>query len=87
MQPLAVIPPFVVLRRDPAAQDWLAAARLRALDAPAPMRSLLAGRTRVEITPAEARAALDWAARIPGWDDDARPPLFVHTPVDLFERG
>jgi hypothetical protein len=79
--------PFVVLRRDPAAHDWLAAARRRVIEAPGPVRVLLAGRSRVEVGPAEADAALAWAAGIPGWDDDARPPLFVHTPGDMLARG
>ena len=40
----------------------------------------LAGRSRVEVAPTEAQDALKWAATVPGWDDDRRPALFVHTP-------
>jgi hypothetical protein len=75
--------PHVVLRLDPAARGWLAAARVRSSDAPDAMRALLAGRSRVEVDQAEADRALAWAAQLPDWRDDGRPPLFVYTPGQL----
>jgi hypothetical protein len=75
--------PYVVLRLDPSAGAWLAAARLRGFEAPDPIRALLAGRSRVEVGRDEAELALAWAARLPGWNDDARPPLFIHTPGEI----
>jgi hypothetical protein len=70
-----------VLRLDPGAGEWLAAARIRAADAPASVRALLAGRTRVELGHAEAELALLWASRVPGWDVNGRPPLFLYEPL------
>jgi hypothetical protein len=78
---------YVVLRRDPAAHEWLAEARRREFEAPEAIRALLAGRSRIEVAPAEAEHALAWAAQLPGWNDDAAPPLFVHTPGDIFVNG
>jgi hypothetical protein len=74
---------IVVLRRDPTAREWLAAARHRASDAPSAIRALLAGRTRLEVTTAEAEQALAWAKQLPGWNDDARPALFIYSPGDV----
>jgi hypothetical protein len=74
---------YVVLRLDPAAVVWLAAARRRGVEAPDPIRALLAGRSRVELGRDEAERALLWAAQLPGWDEDRRPPLFIHTPGEL----
>jgi hypothetical protein len=75
---------YVVLRLDPAAAEWLSAARLRGFEAPDAIRALLAGRSRVELGREEAEQALAWAARLPGWDADGRPPLVIHTPGDVF---
>jgi hypothetical protein len=80
-------PSYVVLRVDPTAHAWLEAARLRAYDAPGPIRALLAGRSRLEVGPEEAERALAWAAQIPGWREDGRPPLFVYTPGELLVSG
>ena len=79
--------PHLVLRVDPAADEWLAAARSRAHEAPEAMRALLAGRSRVEVDPAEAERALAWAALLQGWHEDGRPPLFVHTPGEIILAG
>jgi hypothetical protein len=84
------IPPaerVVVLRLDPGAADWLAVARGRAGEAPATLVPLLRGRTRVELSPTEAEAALAWASTVPGWDDDGRPPLFVYDGSVLLAAG
>jgi hypothetical protein len=74
---------YLVLRLDPGADEWLAAARGRAVDAPDAIRALLAGRSRVEVGPDEAERALAWAARLPGWREDVRPALFVYAPGEL----
>ena len=71
---------YVVLRIDRAADEWVEAAPARVHAAQVPIRALLTGRSRVEVTPAEAAGALERASELPGWDDDGRPPLFVHTP-------
>ena len=76
-----------MLRIDPAAGEWLAAARAGSRDAPGSIRTLLAGRSRVEVDPAEAERALAWAAQLPGWHEDGRPPLFVYTPGELVLSG
>jgi hypothetical protein len=46
--------------------------------APPAIRSLLEGRSRVEVTAADASAALAWARTVDGWDDDALPPVWVY---------
>ena len=79
--------PYLVLRLDPAAGEWLAAARRSAHDAPDALRALLAGRSRVEVDPVEAERALAWAALVPGWHEDGRPPLFVYTPGEIILAG
>jgi hypothetical protein len=79
--------PYVVLRLDPAAHEWLESARRATLDAPDSVRALLAGRSRVEIGPAEAERALAWAAQLPGWHHDGRPALFVYTPGEMLVGG
>jgi hypothetical protein len=73
-------PSYVVLRLDRGAAEWVAAASTRRRTAPDPIRTLLTGRSRVEVTEAEAEIALQWASELPGWDEDGRPPLFVHAP-------
>jgi hypothetical protein len=78
---------YLVLRLDPGADEWLAAARARAADVPDAIRALLAGRSRVEVGPDEAERALEWAARLPGWREDARPPLFLYAPGQLVATG
>jgi hypothetical protein len=70
-----------VLRVRPAASegDWWRAARGRH-DAPAPIGALLRGRSRVEVTPEEATAAITWAKRLDGWKTTTPAPLFIHQP-------
>jgi hypothetical protein len=54
----------------------------RAIDsAPLTIRSILAGRSRVEVTAEEAREALAWARTLDGWDADPHPTLWVY-PVE-----
>jgi hypothetical protein len=74
-------PSLWVLRVRPAAfeGDWWRAARGRH-DAPAPIGALLRGRSRVEVTPDEATAAITWAKRLDGWDSTTPTPLFIHQP-------
>ena len=76
----------VVLRVDPGAVDWLAAACSRR-DAPPALRALLLGRSRVELDAVDARCALEWARTVPGWDDDAPPPLFVYDGSEVLARS
>ena len=75
-------PTYIALRLDPDAQEWLAAARLRAFEAPDSVRTLLAGRSRVEVDSAESERALAWAEQLRGWSDDGRPPLVRYSPGD-----
>ena len=72
-----------MLRLDPTAHEWLRAARGRAVDAPDAIRALLADRSRVEVGADEAERALEWAARLPGWREDGRPPLFAYAPGEI----
>jgi len=62
------------------AVEWWAQAHERSRSAPAPIRALLAGRTRIELTAEEAVRAIEWASRLPGWSLDGQPPLIVHSP-------
>ena len=78
---------YVVLRVEPGSDEWLAAARVRASEAPDPIRALLAGRSRVEVGHVEARHAILWASQLAGWDEDGRPPLFVHMPGETIIAG
>ena len=70
---------YVALRVHPdaGADAWWTAARARR-DAPPAIGALLAGRSRVEVTVAEAEQALAWASGIDGWSGAAPKPLFVH---------
>jgi hypothetical protein len=76
----------VVLRVDAGAAAWLAAARAREREAPPALRGLLRGRSRVELSQAEADAAIRWALA-GGWDDEARPPLFIYDGADAVARS
>ena len=60
------------------ADAWWEAVRRRE-DVPPAIAALAAGRTRVELSYAEAEHALLWAARVEGWSSAARP-LSVHVP-------
>jgi hypothetical protein len=66
----------VCLRAD--APDWWAAAHRAHRTAPPPVRAILGGRTRVEVSAQEARAAIAWAAALDGWDPDGFNPLWVY---------
>jgi hypothetical protein len=70
---------YVVLRVCPraAADAWWASARKRR-DVPPAVGALIAGRTRVEVTAAEADEALAWAGSIDGWSGLDPKPFFVH---------
>ena len=56
---------------------WWSAVR-RSGDVPRPLAGLLNGRTRVEVSPVEARALLAGAARLDGWADADPKPLLLH---------
>ncbi len=73
-------PSYYALRVCPEADAarWWEAARARARDAPAPIRALLTGRTRVEVSAGEALTALAWARALDEWDDDRLPPVWVY---------
>jgi hypothetical protein len=58
---------------------WATAPNSR--DAPRPVRALLNGRTRVELTADVAVRAIHWAAQLSGWDDHPQPPVFVYPPL------
>ena len=59
------------------ASTWWSAAR-DSDGAPPAVAALLSGRTRIEVTREEARAAIAWAATLPGWTDADPRPLLVH---------
>jgi hypothetical protein len=59
------------------ADAWWLAVRLRR-DVPVPLKTLLGGRSRVEVTDEEAAAALAWAETVDGWSAAEPKPLFVH---------
>jgi hypothetical protein len=64
----AAAPAYFALRVCPRAESaqWWISARLAASSAPPPVRAILAGRTRVEVSAEEAAAALRWARSVPG---------------------
>ncbi len=68
-------PSPIVVRLRPAALLWQSSARLCGEDAPPPVRALLSGRRRLELSPAEADAVLVWARLVPGWDSEGEPAL------------
>ena len=63
---------------DAAASPWWASARDAGSTAPPAIRAILAGRSRVELTAAEAENVLAWARTLPGWDDDSLAPLRIY---------
>jgi hypothetical protein len=71
------------IRAEAVAPEWWAAAHARSGSAPAPVRALLGGRARVELSADEAVQAIHWAAQLNGWDDDDSHPLFVYPPLDV----
>jgi hypothetical protein len=72
-------PSYKALRivRGSGAERWWSAARGSA-SVPPPLAALLQGRTRIEVSAEEARAALAWAERQDGWADASPKPLLVH---------
>ncbi len=78
----AIRPSYHALRVHDSAflAEWWAQAHARKAHAPTAIRAILAGRTRVELTALEAASAIDWASRLPGWENDGPAPLFVYVP-------
>jgi hypothetical protein len=68
-------PSYYALRIHPqaVAPVWWAAARV-ASEVPAPVRALVAGRARVEVSAREAIEAIAWARELPGWRLDHPAP-------------
>jgi hypothetical protein len=64
------------VRPDAESSPWWAAARRAGVDAPPAIRSILMGRSRVELSADEASEALAWARALDGWDGE--PPLQVY---------
>jgi hypothetical protein len=62
------------------ADAWWSAVRRRR-DVPPAITALLNGRSRVELTRAEAGAAMAWAGRLDGWAEAQPKPLHVHPPA------
>jgi hypothetical protein len=73
---------YVALRavRDARTEPWWSAADDRD-SAPPPVLALLAGRSRVELSGAEAEAALAWAATVDGWAGLDPKPLVLHRSI------
>ena len=73
-------PRYFALRVCPGAatSPWWAAARRATAGAPPAIRSILAGRSRVEVSAAEATNALAWARSLEGWDAEPLAPLHVY---------
>lgn len=61
----------------PTAEQWWSVARGRA-DVPTAVAALMGGRSRIELSAAEADAALAWAATVEGWANAEPKPLLVH---------
>jgi hypothetical protein len=74
---------YCVLRvtADSGAYAWWLTVRQRR-DVPEAIRALLVGRVRVEVSREEAARALEWAARIDGWEDSEPKPLYVYAPQE-----
>jgi hypothetical protein len=70
---------YLALRVCPHADEspWWAAARRASGGAPPAMRAILAGRSRVEVSPEEAWDALSWARSVDGWDG-ALAPIYLY---------
>jgi hypothetical protein len=75
---------YYALRVSPEAlaPEWWAAARERSAAAPRPVRALLGGRTRIELSADEAVRAIHWASSLSGCDDHGGHPLFVYPPLE-----
>jgi hypothetical protein len=64
---------------------WWACVRRALPDVPAPVRAILAGRSRVEISADEAWAVLAWARTLDGWEIGGRTALHIY-PLSPGER-
>ena len=75
------VAPYMALRRSSAesAQAWWEVAH-RQRDRPAAVTALIAGRSRVEVSPDEAASVLAWAGALAGWAAADPKPLFLHKP-------
>jgi hypothetical protein len=72
------------VRPEAVTPEWWAAALAAGPEAPRPVRAVLAGRTRVELTADEAVLAIHWASRLTGWDENGGlKPLFVYPRLPL----
>jgi hypothetical protein len=82
-------PRYFALRVCPRAltSPWWPAARLAFAGAPPAIRSILAGRRRVELSAAEASHALEWARALDGWDAQPLAPLHVYPLEPSAEAG
>ena len=80
MNEVVVEPSYFALRVCPLAEspEWWRSARSATASAPPAIRAILAGRTRVEVSTADASAALTWARSLEGWDPDALAPVWVY---------
>jgi hypothetical protein len=67
------------VRPSASASDWWSAASRRR-DAPAAIGALLRGRSRIELSEADAVAALAWAGDLEGWAAAEPKPVFIHQP-------
>ena len=63
------------------ASPWWESAQHAAHTAPPAMRSILAGRSRVELSAREACEALAWACGVEGWDYGLAP-VYVYPSSD-----
>ena len=72
---------YVSLRVRPQASagEWWAAV-VRRHDAPPAIAALARGRSRIELSAADATAAIAWAGAIEGWRSAEPKPLFIHPP-------
>jgi hypothetical protein len=76
-------PSYVALRVRAHAQasPWWESALRAAHTAPPAMRSILAGRSRVELSPSEASEAIAWACGLEGWDYGLAPVYVYRHPI------
>ena len=70
------------IRSHAQASPWWEAAQRAADTAPPAMRSILAGRSRVELSAAEAQDAIAWASNLEGWDYGLAPVYVYPVPSD-----
>jgi hypothetical protein len=80
MNGVVVEPSYFAFRVCPPAEsaEWWRSARSATAGVPPAIRAILAGRTRVEVSAAEASAVLVWARSLQGWDPDALAPVWVY---------